>query len=84
MHVMFKIAYVWGTWVVQLAECLTSAQVMISWSRNSSPKWGSVLTAQSQDPALDSVSQSLSLSALLSPRPGPHCSWSVSLCLKNK
>ena len=38
----------------------TSAQVMISQSVSSSPASGSVLTAQSLDPALDSVSPSLS------------------------
>ena len=36
-------------------ESPTSAQVMISRFMSSSPTWGSVLTAQSQEPALDSV-----------------------------
>ena len=37
----------------------TSAQVMISWLTSSSPASGSVLTAQSLEPASDSVSPSL-------------------------
>ena len=50
-----------GAWVAQLFKCPTSAQVMISQFMSSSPTPGSVLTAQSLDPALDSVSPSLSL-----------------------
>ena len=49
-----------GAWVAQSVECLTLAQVMISWFIGSSPTSGSVLTAQSPEPALDSVSPSLS------------------------
>ena len=49
-----------GAWVAQLAERPTSAQVMISWLVSSSPASGSVLTAQSLEPASDSVSPSLS------------------------
>ena len=61
----------WGTWVAQLVKHLTSAQVMISLSMSSSPMSGTVLTAQSLEPASDSVSLSLPL---------PHlCSVSVSL-----
>ena len=63
-----------GAWVAQLVESPTSAQVMISWSVGSSPASGSVLTAQSLEPALDSVSPSLSL-------PLPH---SLSLFLSQK
>ena len=44
----------------QSVEHLTSAQVMISWFVGSSPTLGSVLTAQSPEPASDSVSPSLS------------------------
>ena len=54
----------------------TSAQVTISRFVSSSPTLGSVLTAQSLEPASDSVSVSLSL-------PLPH-SCSVSLCLSKK
>ena len=43
----------------------TSAQVMISQSVSSSPVSGSVLTAQSLEPASDSVSPSLSAPPLL-------------------
>ena len=50
-----------GAWVAQSIKHPTSAQVMISWSRSSSPASGSVLTAQSLDPASDSVSPSLSV-----------------------
>ena len=62
-----------GTWVAQSVECPTSAQVMISQFMSSSPASGSVLTVQSLEPALDSVSPSLS--AL-------PCSHSVSLSQK--
>ena len=55
----------WGTWVAQSVEHLTSAQIMISWSGSLSPAWGSVLTAQSLEPALDSVSPSLFAPPLL-------------------
>ena len=41
-----------------LVKRLTSAQVMISWFVSSSPMSGSVLTAQSLEPASDSVSAS--------------------------
>ena len=49
-----------GAWVAQLVKCLTSAQVTISWFVGSSPASGSMLTAQSLEPASDSVSPSLS------------------------
>ena len=60
--------------MAHLVELPTSAQVMISRSVGSSPASGSVLMAQSLEPASDSVSPSLSL-----PLP---CSCSVSLYLK--
>ena len=50
--------------MAQSVEHPTSAQVMISQFVTSSPALGSVLTAQSLEPAWDSVSLSLSLSAL--------------------
>ena len=40
-----------GTWVVQSVKCPMSAQVMISWFMGSCPASGSVLTAQSLEPA---------------------------------
>ena len=49
-----------GAWVAQLLGHPTSAQVMILHSVSSSTAWGSVLTAQSLEPASDSVSPSLS------------------------
>ena len=43
----------------------TSARVMVSWFVSSSPALGSVLTAQSLERALDSVSPSLSAPPVL-------------------
>ena len=51
-----------GAWVAQSVKRLTSAQVMISQFVSSSPTLGSVLTAQSLEPASDSVCPFLSLS----------------------
>ena len=65
-----------GTWVAQLVMCLTSAQVMISRFVGSSPASGSVLIAQSLEPASDSVSLSLC--------PSPAYVLSLSLSVKNK
>ena len=48
-----------GTWVAQSVKHPTSGQVMISRLVGSSPVSDSVLTAQSLDPASDSVSPSL-------------------------
>ena len=50
-----------GAWVAQSVKRQTSAQVMISQLLGSSPTLGSVLTVRSLEPALDSVSPSLSL-----------------------
>ena len=50
-----------GAWVAQSVERLTSAQVMILQFMSSSPASGSVLTAQSLEPASDSVSPFLSV-----------------------
>ena len=63
-----------GAWVAQLVEHPTSAQVMISRFMSSSPASGSLLTAQSLEPASDSVSPSLSAPPLLT----------LNLSLKNK
>ena len=63
-----------GTSMAQSVKHPTSAQGMISRFMGSSPTLGSVLTAQSLEPASGSVSLSLPL---------PD-SCSVSLCLKNK
>ena len=54
-----------GAWVAQSVERLTLAQVMISRFVSLSPTSGSVLTAQSLEPASDSVSPSLSAPPLL-------------------
>ena len=54
-----------GAWVAQLVEGPTSAQVMIMQFMSSSPASGSVLAAQSLEPASDSVSPSLSAPPLL-------------------
>ena len=54
-----------GAWVAQSVKGLTSAQVMLSRFVSSSPMSGSVLTAQSLEPASDSVSPPLSAPPLL-------------------
>ena len=66
-----------GSWVAQSVKPLTSAQVMISQFVGWSPASGSVLTGQSLDPALDSMSPSLSL-------PLPPLRLSLSLSLESK
>ena len=48
-----------GAWVAQSVKCPTSAPVKISRFMRSSPASGSVLTAQSLEPASDSVSPSV-------------------------
>ena len=60
--------------MAQLVECLTSVQIMISRFMSSSLALGSVLKAQSLEPALDSVS------------PSPSAPPWLTLCLslKNK
>ena len=69
-----------GAWVAQSVKPLTSGQVMISQFVGSSPLLGSVLTAQSLEPASDSVSPSLAV-----PPPFTLClSLSLSLCLSLK
>ena len=60
--------------MAQSVKHLTSAQVIISLFVGSRPELGSVLTAQSLEPASDSVSPSLSAPPLLM----------LSLSLKNK
>ena len=65
-----------AAWVAQSVKCLTLAQVTISWFVSSSPALDSVLTAQSLEPASDSVSPSLS-----APLP---LALSLSLSLKNR
>ena len=55
----------WVAWVAQSVECPTSARVMISRFMGSSPVSGSVLTAQSLEPASESMSPSLSPPPLL-------------------
>ena len=58
-------ARVGGTWVARSVKQPTSAQVVVSPFVSSSPVSGSVLTAQSLEPASDSVSPSLSAPPLL-------------------
>ena len=62
--------------MAQSVKRQTLARVTISWSVSSSPASGSVLTAQSLEPASDSVSPSLSVPPLLT--------HTLSLSLKNK
>ena len=65
-----------GAWVAYSVKCSTLAQVTISRFVGSSPTSGSVLRAQSLEPALDSVSPSLSLSLSAPPL--------LMLCLSQK
>ena len=55
-----KLNFLWCAWVAQSVKHPTSAQVTISQFVSLSPTSGSVLTAQSLEPASDSVSLSLS------------------------
>ena len=55
-----KINKDWGAWVAQSVKRPSSPQVTISRSVSLSPASGSGLTAQSLEPAADSVSPSLS------------------------
>ena len=66
-----------GAWVAQSVKRPTLAQVMISWFVSSSPTSGSVLTAQSLEPASDSVSPPLSDPPMLI-----LCLWIINKCLK--
>ena len=68
-----KMWFIWGTCMAQLVDLLTLTQVMISWFVGLSPMSGSVLTSQSLESALDSVSPSLSV-------PLPHL-CRCALCL---
>ena len=61
----FKPSSLGGAWVAQSVERPTSAWVMISQFVSLSPALDSVLTAQSLEPASNSVSPSLSASPLL-------------------
>ena len=72
--------------MAQSVKLLTSAQVMISWLVSSSPSLGSMLTARSREPALDSVSLSLPLPnlCLVSLFLSLSLSLSLSFSLKNK
>ena len=56
----------WGAWVAPSVKLPTTAQIMISQFVSSSPTLGSMLTAQSLEPASDSVPLSL-------PLPRSHC-----------
>ena len=62
---ILKMEYFRGPWVVQSVKRPTLAQVMISQFVSSSHASGSVLTAQSLEPASHSVSPSLSAPSLL-------------------
>ena len=63
--ILFKKKNERGAWVAQLVERPTLAQVMISQFVSSSPASGSVLIAQSLEPALDSGSPSVTGPPLL-------------------
>ena len=74
----------WGAWVGQSVKRLTLAQAMISRFVSFSPTWGSVLTAQSLEPASDSVFPSLSAPFPLVLSLSLSFSLSLPLSLKNK
>ena len=59
-YIILKYTVTTGAWVAQLVKHQTSVQVMISQFVGLSPASGSVLTAQSLEPASDSLSPSLS------------------------
>ena len=65
-----------GAWVAQSVKHPTQAQVMISQFMSLSPALGPALTAQSLEPALDSLSPSLCAPPLFK--------LCLSLSLKNK
>ena len=75
MLTYFKVSV---NWMAQSIKHLTSTQVMISWFMSLSPTSGSVLTAQSLEPASDSVSPSLSASPPLT-----LCLSKINKTLKN-
>ena len=58
-HSLYKVLKTWGAWVAQSVERLALAQVTISQFMSSSSASGSVLTAQSLEPASYSVPPSL-------------------------
>ena len=66
-----RISQSWGAWVARSVKHPTPAQVMISRLMSSSPMSGSVLAAQSLEPASCSVSPPLSFS-LSAPLPHLH------------
>ena len=68
----------WGTWVAQLVERPTSAQIMVSQFVSSSPVSGSVLTNSSEPGACFGFCISLSLSP-----PSPAHALSLSIINKN-
>ena len=65
LTLLLKSLLYWGAWVAQSVQRLTLAQVMISQPMGWSLSSGSVLTAQSPEPASDSVCLSLSAPPLL-------------------
>ena len=65
LYASHKSYNVWGAWVALSVERLTLGQVMISRFTSSSPASGSLLTAQSLEPASDSASPYLSASLSL-------------------
>ena len=75
-----KLLFTLGIWVAQSVGHLTLAQVMISQFGSLSPSLGSVLTAQSLDPAPDSASPSVSAP----PQLACVCLLSLSLSLSQK
>ena len=61
-----KMSHLRGAWVAQSVKCLTLAHIMIPWFVSLNPTSGSVLRAQTLEPASDSVSAPLFLAHALS------------------
>ena len=74
LQALQKVIHSQGIWVAQSVKHPTSAWVMVSHFMGSSPTSGSVLTAQSLEPAMDSVSLTLC--------PSPTCARAHSLSQK--
>ena len=79
---LLKCSFLGDAWVAQSVKHPTLAQVTISRSVSSSPASGSVLMAQSLEPASHSASPSLSAPPLITL--GPSLSLSLSLSLSQK
>ena len=76
--------YLWGSWVAQSVKRVTLAEVMIPRFMGSRPMSGSVLTAQSLEPASNSVCVCVCVCVCLSLCLSPTYTLSLSLSLSQK